>query len=106
MRNFMIFAALAAGLATAANATTTTHHRHARTDSGKADGGSAAVRELNEKSLQQASAGTSATTPPASGQAMSDSGAQAPMTDTSSAAGNAPVQTPTDGTPNSPTVPQ
>ncbi len=101
MRNLLTVAALAVGLATAAGATTTTHHRHARTDSG-----SAAVRELNEKSLQQASTGTSMAGQPAGGQAMSDSGAQAPMTDTSSAPSNTPAQTPTDGTPNSPTVPQ
>ena len=97
MRNLLTIAALAAGLATAANATTpTTRHHHAA----KADNGSAAVRELNEKSLQQASAGTPMSSPTSStmSPAMSDSGAAAPM--------NGTMTQPADATPTAPTTPQ
>lgn len=76
MRTILI-TAIAATVATAAGATTTTmHHRHVV----KTDTGSAATKELNEKSLQQASAGATMTPPmatPAPG-AMSDAGT--PMT--------------------------
>ena len=95
MRTALILAAIAATLATGATArTTTVHHRHTMTH---ADSGSAAVRELNAKSLQQASAGGMAT-PPA---AMSDSGAAmtppaAMPTDAAPMAG--PAMSPTDQT--------
>lgn len=107
MRNIPTIAALAAGLATAATAgTPTTRHHHAA----KADAGSAATRELNEKSLQQASTGTSMSAPMAgqSGSAMSDSGAAAPMNGGMSGAGNSSTMTPTptDSTPTAPTTPQ
>ncbi len=76
MRNILTIAALAAGLATAAGAATPTmtHHHH----SAKADDGAAEVRALNEKSLQEASAGMPMTAQMAQS-VMSDSGAPAAM---------------------------
>jgi hypothetical protein len=95
MRRILTMAALAAGLATAASATTTTtHHRHAA----PSDDGSAAVRALNEKSLQQAEAGVPMT-PPMSSPTMSDSGAAGTMTSGMNAAPSAPE-------PAAPTTPQ
>lgn len=100
MRNLLTIAALAAGLATAANATPTMRHHHAA----KADNGSAAVRDLNEKSLQQASAGAPMASP-TTAPAMSDSGMAAP---TSGGMSNSSTMTqaPTDATPTAPTTPQ
>ena len=74
MRITSTVAALAAiaAIATAATATPM-HHRHAA----KADNGAAAVRALNEKSLQQASAAAPMMATPGQAPAMSDSGAMA-----------------------------
>ena len=106
MRTTMMIAALAVGIATAATATPTTHHRRATSDTG-----SAAVRALNEKSLQQASAGTSGM--PMGGQtgtAMSDSGTAAPMNGApmNSTPANGPAMTPApaDAAPMAPTTPR
>ena len=83
--------------ATAATATPTTHHRATRSDSG-----SAAVRALNEKSLQQASAGSTMTS---SSPAMSDSGAAAMAPAAPAGDATSPATTPTDAAPMAPTTP-
>ena len=99
MRTPLILAALAATLATSATArTTTVQHRHTVT---RADSGSAAVRALNEKSLQQASAGATGMAAPAA--AMSDQGSGASMTppaagSMSDPAATSPAMTPSDQT--------
>jgi hypothetical protein len=87
MRNLLTITAIAAGIATAAGASTPTTSRHHH--STRADNQSAEVRALNEKSLQQASAGM-----PMTGQmaqsTMSDSGASARSSGMSSSAGSTP----------------
>lgn len=74
----LLITTIFAGLAQAANATPIMMHRH---HAMKSDTSSVAVRDLNEKSLQQASAGSSTGMPmstPMSTPPMSDSGNQAP----------------------------
>lgn len=82
-----IFALTAAAVLTTA-ATAATTHRHMA----KPETGSAAVRELNEKSLQQASAG--GTAPGA-----------APMSDASQMAAAAPMSAPAPADPATPADP-
>ena len=87
MRTLLTFAALAALASGASATTTTTHHRHTMAKhTARADSGSAEVKALNEKSLQQAQA-TPMTTPGAD-RSMSDSGNAAPM---AGSAGGAPM---------------
>lgn len=73
MRDVLIMAALAASFATASSAKPMMHHHRM-----KADSGSAEVRALNEKSLQQANAGSTMMATPGQSRAMSDAGTMAP----------------------------
>ncbi len=104
MRTPLILAAMAATIATGATARTTTiHHRHTMTHAAPQ---SDAVKALNEKSLQQVSAGSTAMTMPASNSGSGASTMTPPATP-DAAPMTGPAMTPTDQTaPPAPTPPQ